>query len=126
MENKGIIYNPIDGLTVKTYDNSYKFLHDGVGGYFERVPISMFETKHIDVFVNEEGKFNGMKHSAVMLYKGKPYDYLMGNLVFTKCDRRGNTVSLTDKDIDFIKKTLDSTTYLIDFSNGTMLPTFNY
>ena len=114
-------------LKTAEYEDSYEFIRENVDGFIEHVTIPMFDEKGIDVWVNEEGKFReDLFPSAVMTFKGKIYDYLIGNLVFTRCGKDGETVSLTEEDVKFIKKSFKSAEYLIDFASGNLLPRFSY
>lgn len=121
MPKTGIVFKKT-GVSVETYEDSYKFISSNVDGYIERVPISVFDAKHIDVWVNEEGKFRSdLKPTAVMTHEGKFVDYLIGNIVFTKSNKNGDTISLTKKDVSFIQDTLISSGWWYSHKFGTLL-----
>lgn len=121
MAKTGFIFTKT-GSSVVTYEDSYEFISKNVDGYIERVPISVFDARHIDVWVNEEGKFRSdLKPTAVMVHNGKAVDYLVGNIVFTKSNKRGETISLTKNDVMFIQDTLISSGWFISPKYGTLL-----
>lgn len=121
--NKAMIYG-VDGVlkVVSWTDDSYKFLKNSVDGYIERVPLMYFDNVGIDVWCNEEGKLVGLKPSIALTYDGYIYDYLVGNVVFTRHTEDGNTTSLTDDDIKFIKDKFDNAVYCVDLVSGLILP----
>lgn len=123
MENKAMIYSS-NKLELATYDSkkSYEFIRGAVDGYIERIPLREFDKRHIDVWCNEEGKLrNDLDYTALLVYEGNPYDVVVGSLVFTRSTKGGKTVSLTDDDIEFIKKTFADAPYVID-SKLTFVP----
>lgn len=124
---KGIIFN---GIELKTVDftDSYKFLQDGVDGLFERIPITELDKRNIDLWCNEEGKFReDLKPTMVLMLKGTyKYDVLVGNILFTKTDGEGETISLTDDDIEFINKLFRTAHYAIDMESDALLPVLYY
>ena len=123
---KGMIY---DGkkLKVVDYDSSYEFLRDSVDGFFEHIPVSALDKHSIDMWCNEEGKFrDDLEPSIVMVYQGKPYDVIVGNVVFTRTDNEGETISLTDEDITYIKKLFKKAPSVINYTNGTLTKCLDY
>ena len=125
--NKAMVYGVDGALKVVSWtDDSYKFLKNSVGGYVERVPLRDFEDVGIDVWCNEEGKLVGLKPSIALTYDGKIYDCLVGDVVFTRYTEDGDTISLTDDDIKFIKDKFDNAVYHVDLLNGLMLPMLSY
>lgn len=99
----GMVYNPATGLKVVEYTDSYKFISDSVGGYIERIPVTMFDEEHIDMWCNENGKLIPLDPSVALYYKNKLYDIVMGNVVFTRSNKSGSTLTLTDNNIAKIK-----------------------
>ena len=123
MENKAMIYSS-NKLELATYDSkkSYEFIRGAVDGYIERIPLREFDKRHIDVWCNEEGKLrNDLDYTALLMYDYHIYDVVVGSLVFTRSTKNGKTVSLTDDDIEFIKKTFADAPYVID-SKLTSVP----
>lgn len=99
-------------LTQRSYKcDSYDFISDSVGGYIESIPLSQFNSKGIDVWCNENGKYEGLVTSMLLSHDGKIYDNVVGDVVFTRCNEEGETISLTDDDIKFIKEVFDKSWY---------------
>ena len=102
--NKGLIYNGRKLIEKEfTDDRSYEFLRDSVEGYIERIPLTDFENRDIDMWCNEEGKMNGLPPTIVLTCNGNVYDLVVGNVCFTKHNDEGETLGLADEDINFIK-----------------------
>ena len=120
---KAIIFDGLE-LTVKDYTDSYDFISSTVGGYIERVP--MDSLGDIDLWVNEEGKYSDLPITAVLKFKEKVIDYIQGNLVFTKHDGEGETISLDADDIKKIKDKFNNDGFLIDFKTGNLIQSLDY
>lgn len=103
---KGMVYTPA-GLKVVEYDDSYDFISTGVGGYIELVPCDRLSKANIDMWCNEEGKLWNFDKMIALSYEGNVYDFVVGNVVFTRHSKDGKTLSLTDKNIELIKKIFD-------------------
>ena len=102
--NKAMIFDG-RGLTIEEYDgDSLEFLQKSVGGYIERIPLRSLDNKKIDMWCNENGKLIGLPLTLMLFYQGKILDGIVGNVVFTKTNDDGDTISLTEKDIKYIKK----------------------
>ena len=127
MTNYAMIYNPKDGLKTVTWDgDSYEFLKNSVDGLIDGLYVGDFGGG-VALWINDEGKFRSdLEPSAVLMYKDKIYDYVVGNIVFTGITDEGDTVSLTDKNMDYINEYFDGCTYVLDFKHGLMLPQFHY
>lgn len=103
---KGLIYKN-NQIAVADFEDSYEFIKTGVGGYIEHIPLSPLDEKNIDLWCNEDGKFNSdLKPNLALIYDGKIYDYIVGPVVFAKHDDEGNTIGLDDSDIEFLKTEL--------------------
>ena len=63
------------------------------GSYIELVRIPELQDKGIDLYVNEEGKFNGCL-ANFQIFDGQ--DTVMGPVFFVSANDEGETVSLTD------------------------------
>ena len=93
----------------------YDELRDAVGNWIERVTFNReLYDNGIDVWCDEEYRLKGMTPSVVIVNDdGKVIDWLGGNLVFTA--RRGfdgDSYSLTDTQIEHIKRVLSRTGYI--------------
>lgn len=94
----------VDGkLDVAEAKDSYEYIRDTVRGMIEHVPLNSLDKNCIDMWCNDEGKLIGLEPSIVLSHKGKPYDCVVGNVVFSRHNRGGDTVSLTDDDIKLIR-----------------------
>ena len=111
---KGLVF---DGkrLTECKFEDSYKFLTDAVDGYIEHVVVPAFDSRRIDMWCNEEGKFRSdLETTLVLAHKHKQYDYICGNIAFTRSTPDGETIGLTDEDIKFIKDKFADDGYVIN------------
>ena len=59
--------------------------------------------RQYDIFVDDNGLLRNTNKIVVSAVNGEFAPMLVGNLVFTNHDASGNTVSLTDEDIEHIK-----------------------
>jgi hypothetical protein len=114
-----IAYQLNPDLTVKhhefTVGDSYDMLSNAVEGYIECARI----TPTLDMWLNEEGKMNGLEvneiATAIFWSKyGFMSDIIVGNVVFAGNDNSGETIGLSEEDIEFLKGFLsfDETKYL--------------
>lgn len=69
----------------------------GSPGYIELVHIPELAEQGIDLYVNEEGKFNGCEPNFT-IYDGR--DLVMGPVFFVASNEEGETVSLTDAQVN--------------------------
>ena len=68
------------------------------------------------MWCNEEGKFdNDLEPTMALTCDGKIYDYLVGNLVFTRTDGKGNTTTLTDDDVKYITSLIEKAPFTINY-----------
>ena len=105
-------------LEVKEIENTLETLQNIVGGYIE-IPY-LGETlgrNEIDVIINDEGKFiDGLQPEIAIVDKKteKVLDIVYGNCIFASHDEEGNTVSLDDKQILIVIKSLETEAMLYD------------
>lgn len=71
-----------------------------VGGYIDCFRL----TDKLGFYVNDEGKLIDLDPSFLLVSDKKIVEVASGNAVFTKIDGKGDSVSLTDEDIDLIKE----------------------
>lgn len=126
LENIAMIYNDKNGLNITRYNDSYTFINNMVGGYFELVPNTYFDSKGIDVWCNEEGKLLGLKPCVALQCDNKIFDVVMGNIVFTRHDGEGETISLTEDDVSYIQNWFETTDWHIPANMSAMLPIIEY
>ena len=109
MDNKiKVLVLENDELKEKEIDNDLKSLQNEVGGYIEIPYLSQrLADKGINLIINEEGKIQGLeKQLYVIDDKGNILDIICGNCLFTSCNEDGNTVGLSQEQIDFLKNEL--------------------
>lgn len=97
-----------DELKEKEIDNDLKSLQNEVGGYIEIPYLSKrLADKGINLIINEEGKIQGLeKQLYVIDDKGNILDIIYGNCLFTSSNEDGDTVGLSQEQIDFLKNEL--------------------
>lgn len=108
-------------LATKEINNTLKDLQEIVGGYIEIPFISKkFYEHEIDIIINEEGKLIGLKPEIAVLKESttETLDIIMGNCIFASHDNEGNTIGLTEKQIEIVTEELDNFAML---SNGKMV-----
>lgn len=97
-------------LKVMELTNTLEELQKIVGGYIEMPMVSRVLHQHnIDIVVNEDGKFiEGLRPEIVILGKetNTTLDVVYGNCVFVSHDNAGNTVGLSDKQIEIVMEEL--------------------
>lgn len=81
-----------------------------VDGYIE-IPFvcNEFIDNNIDVIINEEGKLIDGMNPEVAIVSGdtcETVDIIFGNCIFVGNDNEGNSISLTDEQIKFVKDNL--------------------
>lgn len=100
--------------------NTLDAIQEIVGGYIEIPYISNDLYKNgIDVIINDEGKLiDGMNKEIAVVEKstGKVLDIIFGNCIFASHDEEGETVGLTEDQMDVIGKLLDNSAMLNDYS----------
>lgn len=109
-------------LKEKEIDNTLEELQKIVGGYIEFPFLgNKFKDNVIDVIINEEGKFiEGLKPEIAVVSEkvGSIMDIVYGNCIFASHDREGNTIALTDKQIEIVKEELETVVELM--KKGTL------
>lgn len=79
------------------------------------------EKRAITIIINDEGKLNKLLPNILCYNNGELFDIVVGNICFVKCDDEGEFCSLTDDDVEFIKKTVTLSTEFFEF-NSEPLP----
>jgi len=74
-----------------------------VGGYIEHL-----DCGGLDLWLNEEGKLHGLAPNLVAFYGKEARDVIVGDVFFTAHDNDGETIGLTDEEIDNVFKRLGS------------------
>lgn len=99
-------------FTTKEITNNLEDLQKIVGGYIE-IPFFgyTFNDYKIDVIINEEGKLiDGMNPEIAIVdeKKGNIIDIVYGNCIFASHDEEGNTIGLTEKQIEIVNNELET------------------
>lgn len=92
----------------KEIENSLKSLQDEVDGYIELTSITK-ESSEMGIFVlvNEEGLLKDLKPSVIYIDKDENINgALVGNIVFIGLDDGDDWKSLTDEQIEYIRKNI--------------------
>lgn len=96
-----------------------------VGGYIEIPFIShKFRDNGIDVIINEEGKFiEGLKAEIAIVdeEKGIILDVVYGNCIFASHDQEGETIGLTENQMQIVTEELET---VIELMNKKTLEEF--
>ncbi|EJR09172.1 DUF3846 domain-containing protein [Bacillus cereus] len=99
-------------LQVVEVENKLEVFQKIVDGYIERVGI----TPKIDLWCNDEGLFReDLKLNVLILHKGEAFAYIKGNVYFASYDDEGNTISLSDEQIQELQKKMNKVAVM---SNG--------
>lgn len=108
-------------LQKREIENTLEELQKIVGGNIEFPFLGkVFAENEIDIIINEDGKYiDGLKPEiAVMTESGNIYDIIYGNCIFASHDNVGNTVELTDKQIEVVTEKLKAVAELIHKDTG--------
>lgn len=80
--------------------NSLEYLQEAVGGYIEVIRLE----NDVCIWINEEGKINGMKPNTALLDKnGKIFDVIHGDFVLTAVNEEGDTVPMTMEQVNYFE-----------------------
>ena len=125
--NKALLWDGNKLETVTWANDSYKFLSKCVSGYIERIENACLEKRGIDAWCNEEGKFNSeLEPTLGLSSNGSIYDVVVGNVVFTRFNDEGETISLTNDDIKYVKHLLNNENSTFCIYGTKVLPCLNY
>ena len=103
---KVLVLNDLE-LKEKEIDNSLKALQNEVGGYIEIPSFSRkLSENNIDMIINEEGKVNRLQPQLAIYQDNKIVDVICGNIIFASANEDGETIGLTDEQIEVLKEVL--------------------
>lgn len=88
-----------------------------VAGLIEKIPV----TEDIDLYANEGRNLLELDKNILLMYQGKPYQFVKGNVFFTSFDEKGKIASLTNEHIQEIKNRMA----LAFFTTGEQVYTVN-
>lgn len=112
-------------LKVQEIGTKLEDLQKIVGGYIE-IPYlgDVFRNKGIDVIINEEGKLiEGLKAEIVIVSEehGNILDIVYGNCIFASHDEEGETIGLTEEQVQIVTEELET---VIELMNKRTLEDF--
>lgn len=92
----------------KEINNNLEALQKEVEGYIEIPFLSeKLYNNGIDMIINEEGKFiDGLKIEIAVVHQKRIVDLVFGNIVFASHDEEGNTIGLTEEQMEFVTQEL--------------------
>ena len=103
---KVLVLNDLE-LKEKEIDNSLKALQNEVGGYIEIPSFSRkLSENNIDMIINEEGKVNRLQPQLAIYQDNKIVDVICGNIIFASANEDGETIGLTNEQIEILKEVL--------------------
>ena len=77
-----------------------------VNGYVQYIPFPSLP--HLDLFCNEEGKLEGLEPNILIADKnGRIVDFIVGTVFVCKSNKRGNSIGLTDEEVEKVMKGLE-------------------
>lgn len=97
-------------LIEKEIGNELEDLQEIVGGWIEIPYLSRrLADEGIDIIINEEGKLMGLEPQIVVADRetNKVLDLVVGNCIFASHDEMGETVGLTNRQIEIVKEELE-------------------
>lgn len=90
---------------IEEMDMGYESIKEFIGGYMEHVSV----TDKIDLWINEEGKILMMDVNFALVHDNTVVDFVAGNAFFAGHNDEGDTIGLTEAQIDDIYARLDTT-----------------
>lgn len=92
--------NPVIKVVDK-FDHSLENLQEFVGGYIEAIRVN----DSITIWINEEGKLQELEPNFYLVNQNRDsYDIVVGDALIAGTDKEGETVSLTDQEIEEVQK----------------------
>ena len=92
---------------IDNFNHELENMQKVVGGYIEALTVHESDNgRELVVWLNEEGKLIGLEPNFVLAIKetGKVADIVMGNVLITAVNEKGDTAGLTDADVQTIKQ----------------------
>lgn len=86
-----------------------------VGGYIEATPVPGGDDWRLAVFVNEDGRRLGLLPNRRYQPEGWNPDVILGTCYVSRCDAEGETVDVTDADVELVRRAfaLDKTSAIL-------------
>jgi hypothetical protein len=106
MTEKAVVYKTSGVKVVVEFEvgDSYNLLSSTVGGLIECVGLP---GKNLDMWINEEGKYVSEYQNprATAIFDeafGGVDDIIMGDVIFARCNNEGETIGLTDEQVEYL------------------------
>lgn len=100
-------------LKLVEFEHSLENMQKLVGGHLEVVSLPM----DIDMWLHGEGLLEGLNLNVVTYMNGKQWHQIVGNIMFSGHDEEGNTISLTEEQMEWLKTyTIHAGT--VDYKDG--------
>lgn len=109
-----IVYKAVgQPAEIRDIENTLEVMQGLVEGLIENV----FYKPGIDIWCNDEHKFNGMR-SNVVIKNGCCDDIISGPVIFCGYNNEGEGISLTDQQAEEIVKALNKDKYIAIYEDG--------
>lgn len=91
-------------IEVRPFNDGLEYLQGLVEGFIEHYVIDDdLDSLHIDMWINEEGKFReDLDPTFALFHDGRLYDYIMGPCVFSKYNNKGETLGLSLNEMNIV------------------------
>jgi uncharacterized protein DUF3846 len=109
-----VIVEPFKKPYKELIPNTLEKFNELVGGYIENVFIGAAENNvKIGLLVNEEGKLQNLPFNRKLFYYNGNFEILVGRIVVTAYNDRGENISLPDKEAEkYIKRFTQTEVYI--------------
>ena len=106
---KGILITPNqEGTKPRVHEleyNSYKDFYPLLECDTFEIPSRKFNGKQLDIYCDEEGRYKENKPSIITKSDGRVVEIIWGNVFIVSHNDEGETISLTEEEIDAVLKT---------------------
>ena len=106
-----LIIEPSQEPREEMIENTLEAMQEIVGGYIEHV--EWLQDNTVDLFVNEDGISEHLPpNQALYNENGECYSILFGNMFVCGYDNNGNSISLTDEQLNIAKEYFSPKMYI--------------
>lgn len=91
---------------VRIVGETYDLIKSVIEGCFDVVRVGVLEENNIDIFVDDEGKLLELDPNILILDRDteEMVDYIAGDVIFLSYDNEGNSIGLTEKQLEILDK----------------------
>lgn len=121
MKIKGILITPNQKETKpRVYEaeiNSYKDYYPLLECDTFDIQSRMFKGKRLDIYCDDEGLFKEINRPSILTFNknGQLVEQIVGNVFIVSHDDEGNTISLTDEEVEVVLSTVKA---MVGSENG--------